>query len=246
MLNNYLDKITQLIQRVQQDENEALKKSAEEIAYCIEKGGIVHLFGCGHSHMLTEEVFYRAGGLVPIHPILVEELMLHKNAVQSSKLERQNDYAKNFMNSQPIEQGDIVIVISNSGINPVPIDVAQIAKQKGAFVIGLTSLHYAQNVSSRHKDGKHLSEVVNLVIHNHVEKGDAMMKHEALPVKFGPSSTIIGAAIINGIFVEAVNIMANKGIQPPILLSGNIEGADNYNKELTERYQKRIGDILKF
>ncbi|RBW70119.1 SIS domain-containing protein [Bacillus taeanensis] len=246
MLNDYLNKITLLIQNVQQHEKETLKKAAEEIARCIENGGIVHLFGCGHSHMLTEEVFYRAGGLVPIHPIFVEELMLHKDAVRSSQLERQNDYAKNFMNSQPIEPGDILIVISNSGINPVPIDAAQIAKQKGAFVIGLTSLHYAESVSSRHKSGKHLSEVVDLVIHNHVEKGDACMEHQALPVKFGPGSTIIGAAILNSIIVEAVNMMANKGVKPPVLLSGNIEGADEYNKELTEQYQKRIGEILKF
>ena len=101
--------------------------------------GIVHVFGCGHSHMLGEEVFYRAGGLAPVRVIFHEPAMLHEGAVTSSAIERKNDYAVTFMKEEDIRPTDVVIVVSTSGKNPVPIDVALYAKQQGADVIGIGS-----------------------------------------------------------------------------------------------------------
>lgn len=240
MLHTYFEHIRRILNQVEEREAEAISKAAQKTAETIMEGGIIHLFGCGHSHILTEEVFYRAGGLVPIRPIFVEKLMLHEGAVRSSELERQNDLAASFMSEQDIRPGEVMFVLSTSGRNPVPIDTAQIARQKGAFTIGITSLEYSQSQPSRHVSGKHLFNSVDLAIDNYSVKGDAVLTHPGLPVPFTPTSTVIGAAILNGIFAEAIAVMIEQGYEPPVYLSGNIDGADDHNRRLIERYRDRI------
>ncbi|QTN00648.1 sugar isomerase domain-containing protein [Sediminibacillus dalangtanensis] len=240
MLANYFEKVHSLLQVIEEKEFTALREAAEKISASLQNDGVIHLFGCGHSHILTEEVYYRAGGLVPVHPILHEPLMLHEGAVRSSTLERKNDYAAKFMEEQDIRQGDIMVVLSTSGRNPVPVDVAGIAKEKGAFVIGITSIQYSQSQPSRHTSGKHLFDAVDFVIDNHAPVGDALLSHPEVQVNFAPSSTVIGAAIINGLFAEAIKRMSEDGFQPPVFLSGNIEGADEHNQQLIEKYSDRV------
>lgn len=240
MFNLYFDKLQELLTTIAKDEKENLKMAAAKVADCIQHNGIVHVFGCGHSHIFGEELFYRAGGLAPINPILIDELMLHKGAVRSSQLEQQNDYAHQFMENIAIDTGDIVIVASTSGRNPVPIDVAEITKSKGAFVIAITSPIYAKHVSSRHKNGKFLHHSADLTIDNHILVGDALMKHESLNIPFGSGSTVVGTAIVNGIIVEAVNIMIENNVKPPIFKSGNADGAEQHNRALIEQYKERI------
>jgi uncharacterized phosphosugar-binding protein len=240
MFEQYFHKLKELLSTVEKDEKENLKKAAGRIAECIQKDGIIHVFGCGHSHILGEELFYRAGGLVPISPILIEDLMLHKGAVRSSQLEKKNDFAEQFMSEARIQPEDVVIVASTSGRNPVPIDVAEIAKKQGAFVISITSPRYAKTQVSRHKSGKYLYNSVDLSIDNHIEVGDTLMQQESLDVSFGTGSTVIGAAIVNGIMVEAIKVMVENNFNPPILKSGNVDGAEEHNKKLVEKYKNRI------
>lgn len=240
MIESYFSKIKTQLETVQKEETEKLKEAARKVSEAIQNDGIVHLFGCGHSHILTEEVYYRAGGLVPIQPILHEPLMLHEGAVRSSELERKNDYAADFMSGRDIRKEDVVFVISTSGRNPVPVDAAEIAKEKGAFVIGITSMEYSSSQPSRHTSGKHLYDAVDLVIDNHSPVGDALMSHEQVKVSFSPSSTVIGSAILNAVFAEAIANMAENGFEPPIFLSGNIDGADAHNQQLIEKYKQRV------
>lgn len=245
MLTNYFEKIQEKLQLVLEQEKKSMENVAEKIANTIQANGIIHLFGCGHSHMLTEEMFYRAGGLVPVKPIFIEELMLHKGAVRSSYLERQIDYAEGFMYDQDIQPQDLVIVISTSGINPVPIDVAIHAKNQGAYVVGMSSFFYVDGQASRHNSGEFLSEVVDLALNNHVTKGDAALTYKHSPTPFGPTSTIIGATMLNAIFAEAIKRMIHNGFEAPVFLSGNIDGADKHNQRLIEKYRDRI-PLLKF
>jgi uncharacterized phosphosugar-binding protein len=240
MFNLYFQKLKELLSSIEKDENENLKKAAEKVAQCIQRNGIVHVFGCGHSHILAEELFYRAGGLVPINPILIEDLMLHNGAVRSSELEKENDFAALFMKNVKIQPRDVVIVASTSGRNPVPIDVAEFAKNKGAFVISITSYVYTKTVTSKHKSGKYLYNAAALSIDNHIMVGDALMEHESLGVRFGPGSTVVGAAIVNGIMVEAISMMIENNFEPPIFKSGNVEGAEEHNRELINKYKDRI------
>lgn len=240
MLSDYFKRVQERLELVEKQERPAMLAAAEKVSDAIQAGGIVQLFGCGHSHILTEEVFYRAGGLVPVKPIFVEPLMLHEGAVRSSQLERENGYASGFLEEQDFRPGDVVFVISTSGRNPVPVDVALAAREKGAFVIGITSLDYSGSQVSRHDTGKYLFDAVDLVIDNHSVSGDAILSYENVEVSFGPTSTVVGATMLNAIFAEAIKRMADAGFAPPIFLSGNIDGADAHNTRLIEKYRERI------
>ncbi|MBB6453695.1 putative phosphosugar-binding protein [Salirhabdus euzebyi] len=240
MLNSYFQKIEERLKLVLENESAQLQEAAKKVVESIENGGVIQLFGCGHSHILTEEVFYRAGGLVPIKPIFVEPLMLHEGALRSSQLERKNNYASSFMAAQDIQPNDVVFVLSTSGRNPVPVDVAQYAKEKGAFVIGITSLEYSQSQPSRHESGKHLYNSVDLVIDNFSVKGDAILSYDKVKVPFGPTSTVVGATILNSIFAESIKLMADHQFEPPVFLSGNMEGSDEHNEALIKKYETRI------
>lgn len=240
MIDNYHKAIQDLLINIKEKEKEKINLVAEKVANSIEKGGVVHFFGAGHSHILCEDVFYRAGGLVPINPIFDTNLMLHNGALRSSKLERMTGYAETFMNSLDIRAGEIVFVISTSGRNGVPIDVAILAKEKGAEVVGITSLEYSMSQPSRHQSGKRLFEVCDICIDNHCPKGDALLSLEEFAVPFAPGSTIAGAYIIQAILSTAIKIMVDKGFTPPVFLSGNLEGSDEHNNKLIEKYKNRI------
>lgn len=240
MLTAYFEKIQEKLRVIEASEKDNMAQAARKVAEAIAHGHIIHLFGCGHSHILTEEVFFRAGGLVPIHPILIEPLMLHEGAVTSSRLERQPDYAASFLAEQDFRPGDVLIILSTSGRNPVPVDVAMYAREKGVFSIGLTSLDYSRSQPSRHSSGNHLYNAVDLVIDNHSVAGDAVLSYDKVKVPFGPTSTVVGAAILNAIFAEAIKQMADQGFDPPVFLSGNIDGADDHNQRLVEKYRERI------
>ncbi|MGG4167826.1 SIS domain-containing protein [Rossellomorea vietnamensis] len=245
MIPTYFEKIQEKLHLVQTQEAEKMANLAQRISSCIQHDGIVHLFGCGHSHILSEEVFYRAGGLVPINPILIEPLMLHEGAVRSSQLERAEGYASEFMSGQDIQPQDVVIVLSTSGKNPVPIDVALHAKEKGAYVASISSFDYVEKEISRHPSGKFLSEVVDLSINNHSVVGDAVLTDERVAVPFSPSSTVVGSAILNSIMAGAIEHMAEGGYEPPIFISGNVDGAGDHNERLIEKYRRRIPLLTK-
>jgi uncharacterized phosphosugar-binding protein len=244
MIDRYFQKVNERLELVLKNEKEKIKKAAYAVSEAIQKGGIIQLFGCGHSHILTEEVFYRAGGLVPVKPIFVEPLMLHEGAVRSSMLERENNFAQEFIADEDIRPEDVFFVLSTSGRNPVPIDVTLTAKNKGAYTIVITSLEYSLSQPSRHQSGKLLYEVADLVIDNYSVKGDAILSHESVSVPFSPTSTVVGSAILNAIFAEAIVLMAEKGVEPPIFLSGNIEGTDDHNNKLIEKYKERIPILI--
>lgn len=240
MYHLYFQKMKDLIDRVQENESEKIIVAAQKIAQSVQNDGIIHLFGCGHSHMIAEEVFYRAGGLATINPILYEDLMLHKGAVRSSQLEKRSDLAEQILSQTTIHPEDIFIVISTSGRNSVPIDVAEAAKKQGAFVIAITSPAYAGSQPSRHNSGRYLFQSVDLSINNHIEVGDALLRLESLDVSFGSGSTVIAMAIINGIMAEAVEMMVKNNFAPPIFKSSNVDGAEEHNKALINKYKSRI------
>lgn len=243
MLTTYFDKVRERLLLVEEQQKEAMAQAAGKVAAAIQNGGIIQLFGCGHSHILTEEVFYRAGGLVPVKPILIEPLMLHEGAVRSSQLERQNDYAADWLRQQDFRPADVVFILSTSGRNPVPIDFAEAASASGAFTIALTSLEYAASQPSRHRSGKRLHDAVDLVLDNHSVTGDAVLRAENVKVPFGPTSTVVGAVMLNAIFADAIHRMAAAGFEPPVFLSGNIDGADSHNTDLIKKYSGRIPSL---
>ncbi|WP_035438467.1 SIS domain-containing protein [Atopobium sp. oral taxon 810] len=235
----YFDKVISILNQICDSNGASFSSAASAIAQSIRCGGLVYIFGCGHSHILAEEAFFRAGGLANISPILVESLMLHEGAVRSSHLEKRIGYANSFINDVNITSQDTLIVVSTSGRNPVPIDVALRGKKVGSTVIGITSSKYF-SIKSRHPSGKLLNQVVDVFIDNFIERGDTTLEIEAQNLRFAPASTIAGCFILNSVFADAIELLAGQDIEVPIFLSGNIDNTEANNMRLIERYSKQI------
>lgn len=240
MITHYFKSVQQLLDDVLLSEQDKIAESAAIVAKAVIDGGVVHVFGCGHSHMFSEELFYRAGGLVPVKPVFNTGLMLHEGARKSSSLERFEGYGTVVAQDHDFLPEDAIIVVSNSGRNPVPIEVAIIARERGLKVIVLTSLQFSMSQPSRHSSGKHLYDFGDVVIDNKAVPGDAALTIEGVAEAFGPVSTVVGVTVLNAVMAEAIRIIQEKGHTPPIFVSGNFDGVDERNQKLMEQYRHRI------
>lgn len=234
MNNTYINIIQKQIGLLE-EEQVKLEESSKLVQEVITNDGLIYIFGCGHSHMFAEEFFYRAGGLANVVPILYEPLMLHKGAAQSSVNEKKHDYTKHFINDYKLTNNDLIFVISTSGRNPVPIDVAKYAKECGTKIITISSFAYHQNEVSRHSSGQFLSELGDVNIDNHVPYGDSV--YEIKGISHSPVSTIIGMTIMHEIISLGLNSL---DIELPVFQSGNISGTELHNKNLIQKYENRI------
>lgn len=196
-------------------------------------------FGTGHSHMLAEELFYRAGGLVKVYPILDEPLMLHKNASRSSQVERLSGYAATLLGNGISPTGkDTAFIFSNSGRNAVPVEMALEMKQRGVCTICITNLAQSSRSVSRHASGLRLFELCDIVIDNCGCDGDAAM--EIGNYRCGPTSTVIGVAVLQAIVCGVAARLQECGMMPEIFCSSNVDGGDALNHVLIERYRQEI------
>ena len=227
MYVEYLDTLCELLQHMKEAQAEAVQKAAVLVADTIIEGGLVYAFGSGHSQCLSREIHSRAGGLYPVVSI---------NDPMWGKAERLEGYGELLLKGLPLKEGEVIFVISNSGRNPSPIDVAIKAKEMGLHVVAVTSLPHSKSQASRHSSGKRLYEVADIVLDTGVPVGDACMSFEGMPMKAGPASTALGASILNAVMVEAIQYMLGKGEEPPILISANVEGGDEHNRRVVEHY----------
>ncbi len=231
----YLATLTAMLAEIPGRIGPQMEAAAEAMAAAIRADGLVYVFGTGHSHMLAEEVLYRAGGLAATVPILASALMLHEGAVSGSALERTPGLAAALLARYPVGAGDVLIVISNSGVNAAPLEAARFGRERGARVIALTSLAYSQQAAS---GGTRLAELADIVLDNGIPPGDAIAPLPGTDLRAGPASTVIGAAILNAIFVDVAARLA-KGGQAPVYRSANMPGAAELNGALVDRYRPR-------
>lgn len=236
----YVENIQTIIDKIKTDGKESAEKSAELLAEALMNERNIFLFGTGHSHMLAEELFYRAGGLVRIQPILRPVLMLHESASESTVAERKDGFAEELFEEYRIKQGDVIIIISNSGRNGVVVDMALLCKEKRVSVIALTNLKHTFAGESRHKSGKRLCEIADVVLDNFGCVGDATLQLEGVEGKICPTSTVCGALILNAVVASAVEKCVKNGYVPEHFASSNIDGGDEINEKLVEKYKKEI------
>ncbi len=236
----YIETVKEIIEKISSDGAENIETAAELMAQTLIAGKRIYLFGTGHSHMLAEELFYRAGGLVNIQPILVPELMLHVSASESTIAERKEGIAEQIFDDYSMRENDTVIIISNSGRNGVVIDMALLCREKSLNVIALTNLTHSASGASRHKSGKRLYEIADVVLDNGGCAGDACVQVNGVGGKICPTSTVCGALILNAVVAQAVDICAKQGFCPEHFASSNIDGGDEINNRLVEKYKKEI------
>lgn len=239
---DYFDGIRELLDTVEKEENEAITKAIEKLTQAVKEKHSIFAFGASHAGILTQELYYRAGGLMTINPIFGEGVLLDVEPVtHTSKMERLVGYGTLLADKTPFSKGDVLLVHSVSGRNPVTIELAIAAKERGVTIIALTNLSYSKTVESRHPSGKNLYEVSDLVIDNHGHVGDGMCEIDGLDQRVGPSSTVIGATIMNTLVVETVRQLKKEGIdKPPIFYSANLDGGDELNKQLIQEYKDTI------
>lgn len=222
----YLQAALGRLEWVLDSQRQQMVAAGAAVARAIKQGGWWYLFGSGHSHMLAEEAFYRAGGLKRVVPILDGSLMLHESAMQSTQLERLSGLAEILFAERGITERDVLLIASNSGRNAVPVEMAEVAKANGVFTIAVTSLEHSSQSGSRAPSGKRLFEVADLVIDNGAPYGDALISVSEGVGKMGPVSTVTGAAIVNAIAVEAANQLDAEGLAVDTWVSANVEPAE--------------------
>ena len=236
----YIEIVEKIIEREKNEGAGSIEKAAELFAGAIKNGSNIFLFGTGHSHMLAEELFYRAGGLVKIQPILETSLMLHESASKSTETERLEGYAEILFNRYKMKKDDVIVIISNSGRNGVIVDMADLCSKNGLKIIALTNMEHTLTGASRHKSGKKLYEFADVVLDNMGVYGDACISLDGLEGKISPTSTVIGAFLLNCVVTEAVELCLEDGFVPDHFSSSNIDGGDEINKKLLEKYSGEV------
>jgi uncharacterized phosphosugar-binding protein len=231
--------LTEKLEKAFQQERE-IREAASYISTTLKNNGWIYACGTGHSHMLAEEVFYRAGGFARVRPLLLPKLMLHESATGSTEEERKEGYASLLFQEYEITESDVLIISSNSGRNSVPIELASHAQQKGAKVIVITNLAHSQSVTSRHASGLKLYQLGDVVLDNFGEIGDAALHLEGLSTAIGPTSTVIGTALLQAILVEATTQLLAQGIVPDIFASSNSDQGGAHNEALLEAYKPLV------
>lgn len=225
----YLATTRHLIERLSAEEWPNITAAAHLIAEALEAERTVHVFGTGHSHMLAEELFYRAGGLVRVSPILFEGLMLHASAPLSTSLERLPGLADALLLDHPVSAGDVLIAASNSGSNAVTSELVRRVRDLGASVIAITSLQHATSAQARATELPRLHELADVVIDNGGCVGDAAVDIRGFAKKVAPTSTVIGTAVLNAIVAEAVQLLVDRGVTPEVYSSSNTTDGDADN-----------------
>ncbi|MDF2159330.1 SIS domain-containing protein [Algoriphagus sp. CAU 1675] len=238
----YREAIDQRLKKAFMQENEILL-AAKWIADSLSQNGWIYTSGTGHSHMMAEEIFYRAGGFARVIPLFDQDLMLHRCASGSSIIERKEGYAKGLISPFPITSKDIFILASNSGINAFCIDLALEAKKRNAKIICITNLKHSKTIPSRHSSGLKLFQVADLFLDNCGEVGDAVIEMDQLDKKVGATSTVIGAALLQAIMVQATEMMLKNGFTPEIFHSSNDEKGDIENRALVMKYRNSIPSL---
>jgi len=231
-MKQYLAEITGLLGRIEREQAAVMERAAEAVANVICRDGLVHVFGCGHSHLAALDTFYRAGGLACVSPLLDEDLMLHDGGAKSSRMEKMSGIAKEaFRRANVDPEKDMLVVISASGKNAAPVEMLRTAKAAGVKTLAISSSAYRTH-------GGVLLDEADLPIDCLVPYGDAVI--DVGDAKMGGLSTYASLFILNSVLIEGAKKASERGVVPPIYISGNVEGGAAKNVTLEERFFGRV------
>jgi uncharacterized phosphosugar-binding protein len=231
-MSEYLKSIKEILERIEGEEAHLLDMAAEAVSDVICRDGIIHVFGCGHSHLAALDAFYRAGGLACVSPLLDEDLMLHDGGAKSSRMEKMPGIAAEAFRRAGVDpQKDLLVVISASGKNAAPVEMLRTAKAAGVKTMAISSSRYKSH-------GGVLLDEADLPVDCLVPHGDAVI--EVGESRMGGLSTYASLFILNTVLIEGAKKASARGVKPPVYTSGNVEGGTAKNIELEERYFGRV------
>jgi len=244
LTEGYWKKVVTLYETIVKEEKESISKAAELLASAIEEDQLVHVIGPGgHSNMGAEEMFYRAGGLVPVNAILDPGTLLAMGARRSTIIERTPGYGVSVLNAYNVDNG-VLVIVNAYGINAMCIDVALEAKRRGVSTVGITSREFAENTPpdhpARHPSKANLCDVVDVHVDCHMPFGDAVVHVEEIKKNIGPVSTLVNLFTLNLVVIKTVELLVSEGVEVPIWTSANVPGGDEANRAYMERYASRI------
>jgi uncharacterized phosphosugar-binding protein len=231
------------IEKIKTKEERNILKAAEIITEAILKDKLIHVFGPGHGRMGVDEMFFRAGGLVPINPIYDEAFSL-SHVLKTAKALLVQNYMSVVLDYYKVSEGDVMIILEYLGVNPVIIDAALESKHRGAKVIGITSSEFSKSIPLdsplRHPTKKNLHEIADVFIDTYAPPGDAVLKIKDFKAKVAPISNISYTYIVNSIVAQVVKNFLEKGIEPPVWISINVPGGPEHDQKYIEKYFNRI------
>ena len=237
--SEYLNGVQELL-KTAQAQAETVQTVARELAQRIRNGRVIHVFGPSHAGLMVQDLFYRAGGLVPIEPLLPAGLMLNEKPItRTTHLEQLPGYAQTLLQDSGLRDGDALLIASVSGRNPIVTELCQVAQQRGVTVIALTSLAYSRQVTARHGT-KRLFELADHVLDLPGEPGDASLQLPGLSQAVGPTSTAVGSAILQGLMVQVSAELLQMGVEPPVFCSANLDDGQEKNRRWLEHYQAKL------
>lgn len=239
--HEFYEILTKQLAQEFQEEEKAIEQAAQYCAKSVMKKRLIHVFGCGHSQMFAMEVFYRAGGLVPVNALLIPHLALFPKAKLSTLQERIEGFSNEYLALEDTSSDDTMIIVSISGRNAGVIDMALAAKKIGMKVIALTSIAFSSEVSSRHSSGKSLKDVVDVLIDIKCVSGDACLSMPNMEANFCGTSTILGMSVMQSIIARCVEVCVDLGYVPPVYVSSNLDKGDAINAQYIKEYSKQIG-----
>lgn len=238
--SDYVYRLNRLLLSVEQANRQSLTSASELIYQSLCQQGILHVFATGHSHMIADELFYRCGGLVPVSPILTDEMMIYNGANASTIFERTSGNAMRILSKFQLRAQDCLLVCSNSGINPTPIEAVLFAKHLGLHTIGITSVESSRKLTSRHPDNKKLYEVCDIVLDNCVPYGDGLFRLTDQDGVTGGASTFSSLFLGQRLILKVYNRFMQNKKELPIFKSANLHGTDDWNKKMMSLYRERI------
>lgn len=242
MTTTYINGAIKLLERLRDEEAPTLEEAAKVISASLRNNGRLFAFGCSHSSLPVQDIVYRAGGLMLVNPLFAPGIAAldTRPTTLGSEMEKLPGFAKAILDNSPLRKGDVLIVVSVSGRNAVPIEIAQLAQERGITVIAVTSHEYTDNVESRHESGKKMKDFADIVLDNKVDRGDAILSLPEVPQKFCALSGVTSTALLHTLVGLTIEDMVAHGVTPPVFLAANVDGGKEWNAKHLAENKDRI------
>ena len=242
---SYIDKAFANVRQVAEEQGETIHRAAEHMADAIAADKLINVYaGGGHTTLAMGEMFFRAGGLANINPLMETALSVFNQSLKYLELERTVNFGASIIKYYGIAQDDVVIIFHNIGINPATIDAAMEIKKRGAKIIAVASSYWQKEMPKdhfiRHPSGKNLFDFADVKIDDYNPVGDAIVKLPGLETPIAPVSNVVDFTIAHLLEIETVRICLERGITPPVWSSANEPGGDEKNAALLAKYKPRI------